>query len=98
MRWVLSPKVLKAIVLPLLQGLSSTTQVTGDDPKASQALLLQSPNHLKQRLNRLELLTRHKVLFPIIIDCGSRIGMYSKGRDHIRGIKPLGMLVPNRIN
>jgi hypothetical protein len=24
--------------------------------------------------------------------------MYSKGRDHVHGIKPLRMLVPNRIN
>jgi hypothetical protein len=34
----------------------------------------------------------------MIIDRGSRIGMYSKGRDHVRGIEPLITSVLNRIN
>jgi hypothetical protein len=61
-------------------------------------MLLQSLNPLKQLLDHLEILTSHKVLFPTIIDRGSRIGMYSKRRDHIRGIEPLRTPVLNRIN
>jgi hypothetical protein len=34
----------------------------------------------------------------MIIDRGSRIGMYNKRRDHVRDIEPLGTPVPNRIN
>jgi hypothetical protein len=34
----------------------------------------------------------------MIINQGTKTGMNSKGRNHVRSIKPLEMLVPNRIN
>jgi phosphoglucomutase len=34
----------------------------------------------------------------MIINQGTKTGMDSKGRNHVRSIKPLEMLVPNRIN
>jgi hypothetical protein len=39
-RWVLSPGILKAKMLPFLQGLNSAVHVAGNDPKTSQTLLL----------------------------------------------------------
>jgi hypothetical protein len=58
MRRVLGPEIFKTIVLPRLQGLNSLTQITGDDPKAIQSLLLQNSDPIKQWLNPLELLAR----------------------------------------
>jgi hypothetical protein len=55
-RWVLSPRILKAEMLPLLQGLNSVMHVASNDPKTGQTLLLQSPNSLKKRLDCLELI------------------------------------------
>jgi hypothetical protein len=56
-RRVLRPRVLEAIVLSLLQRLNLAAQKAGDDPKAGQALLLQSAYPLKKWLDRLELVT-----------------------------------------
>jgi hypothetical protein len=39
-RWVFSPRILKAEMLPLLQGLNSATHIASDDPKTGQTLLL----------------------------------------------------------
>jgi hypothetical protein len=39
-RWVLSPRILKAKMLSLLQGLNSMTHIASDDPKIGQTLLL----------------------------------------------------------
>jgi hypothetical protein len=40
LRWVFSPRILKAKMLPLLQGLNLATHIASDDPKTSQTLLL----------------------------------------------------------
>jgi hypothetical protein len=52
--WVFRSGILKAIPLPRLQRLHSATKETGHDTKASQALLLQDPDLLKERLDLLE--------------------------------------------
>ena len=52
---ILSPRVLEAKVLSLLQRLNTTVKKTRDDSEASQALLLQSAYPLKEQLDRLEL-------------------------------------------
>jgi hypothetical protein len=49
-------------------------------------------------LDGLELIACQGVLFPTIINRGTRTGINSKGRNHVRSIKPLEMPVPNRIN
>jgi hypothetical protein len=51
MRRVLCPRVFEAIMLSLLQRLNSAAQKAGDDPKTSQALLLQSAYPLKNGLS-----------------------------------------------
>jgi hypothetical protein len=53
LRWVLSPRILKAKMLPLLQRLNSVTHVACNDPKTDQTLLLQSPDSLKKWLDGL---------------------------------------------
>jgi hypothetical protein len=85
-------------MLPLLQGLNSVTHVASDDPKTGQTLLLQSLDSLKKWLDGLELIACQGVLLPMIINRGRRTGMNNKGRNHVCNIKPLGTLVPNRIN
>jgi hypothetical protein len=85
-------------MVPLLQGLNSATHVAGNDPKTGQTLLFQSLDSLKKWLDGLELIVCQGVLLPMIINRGTRIGMNNKGRNHVRGIKPLEMPVPNRIN
>jgi hypothetical protein len=52
--WVLRSGILKAIPLPHLQRLHSTTEETGHNTEASQALLLQDFDPLKERLDLLE--------------------------------------------
>jgi hypothetical protein len=52
--WVLRSGILKAIPLPHLQRLPSTTEETCHNTKASQALLLQDFDPLKERLDLLE--------------------------------------------
>jgi hypothetical protein len=73
-------------------------QKVGDDPEAGQALLLHSTYPLKKWLDHLELIVRQEVLFPVVIDRGTRVRMNSKGRNHIGGIEPVGAPIPNRIN
>jgi hypothetical protein len=85
-------------MLPLLQGLNSAMQVASNDPKTGQTLLLQSPDPLKKWLDCLELIAHHGILLPTVINRGIRSRMNSKGRNHVHSIKPLGMLVLNRIN
>jgi hypothetical protein len=67
-RWVFIPRILKAKMLPLLQGLNSATHIAGDDPKTGQTLLLQSLDSLKKRLDGLELIACQRVLLPMIIN------------------------------
>jgi hypothetical protein len=97
-RWVLSPRILKAEMLPHLQGLNLVTHVVGNDPKIGQTLLLQSLDSLKKWLDGLELNACQGVSLPTIINRGSRTRMNSSGRNHVRSIKPLRTPVPNRIN
>jgi hypothetical protein len=85
-------------MLPLLQELNSVTHVAGNDLKTNQTLLLQSLDSLKKWLNGLELIACQGVLLPMIINRGTITGMNSKGRNHVRSIKPLGTPVPNKIN
>jgi hypothetical protein len=73
-------------------------QKDGDDPEANQASLLQSTYPLKKRLDRLELIVHQGVLFPAVINHGTRAKMNSEGRNHIGGIKPGGTPIPHRIN
>jgi hypothetical protein len=56
--WVLHSSILKAIPLPRLQRLHSVTEEIGHDTKASQALLLQDLDPLKERLDLLEIFWR----------------------------------------
>jgi hypothetical protein len=97
-RWVLSPRILKVEILPLLQGLNSAMHVASNDPKTSQTLLLQSLDSLKKWLDGLEFIACQGVLLPTIINRGTKTRINSKGRNHVRIIKPLGTLVLNRIN
>jgi hypothetical protein len=97
-RRVLSPRILKAEMFPLLQGLNSVMHVASNDPKTCQTLLLQSPDSLKKWLDGLKLIACQGVLLPMIINRGTKTGMNSKGRNHVRSIKLLETLVPNRIN
>jgi hypothetical protein len=53
-RWVLRFGILKAIPLPRLQRLHSAIEETSHDTEASQALLLQDLDPLKERLDLLE--------------------------------------------
>jgi hypothetical protein len=85
-------------MIPLLQGLNSATYVAGNDPKTGQTLLLQSLNSLKKWLDGLKRIACQGVLLPTIINQGTRTKINSKGRNHVRNIKLLGMPVPNRIN
>jgi hypothetical protein len=85
-------------MLPLLQGLNLAMHVADNDPKTSQTLLLQSLDSLKKWLHGLELIACQGVLLPMIINRGTRTGMNSKGRNHVRNIKSLRTPVPNRIN
>jgi hypothetical protein len=78
--------------------LNSPTQITGDDSKASQALLLQNLDSLKQWPDLLKLFAQQRVLLPTIIDQGTRIRVNSKSREHVSGVKPLGMPLLHRIN
>jgi hypothetical protein len=82
-RWVFSPRILKAEMLSLLQGLNSVTHIANNDPKTSQILLLQSLDSLKKRLDGLELIACQRVLLPTIIDRGTRTRINSKGRNHV---------------
>jgi hypothetical protein len=97
-KWIFSPKILKAEMLPLLQELNSAMHIARDDPKTGQTLLLQSLDFLKKRLDGLEFIVCQRVLLPTIIDRGTRTGINSKGRNHVCSIKPLRTLIPNRIN
>jgi hypothetical protein len=97
-RWVLSPRILKVEMRPLLQGLNSATHIAGDDPKTGQTLLFQSLDSLKKRLDGLELIICQRVLLLTIIDQGARTGMNSKGRTHVCSIKPHRTPILNRIN
>jgi hypothetical protein len=97
LRWVLSPRILKSEMLPLLQELNSVTHVASNDPKTGQTLLLQSLDSLKKWLDGLKLIACQGVLLPTIINQGTRTGMKSKGRNHVRSIKPLRTPVPNKI-
>ena len=97
-RRILRPKVLKTKILSLLQRLNSAAKKTRDDSKAGQALLFQSTYPLKKRLDRLELIHRQGILFPSVINHGTRTRMNSKRRNQIGGIKPVGTPIPHRIN
>ena len=76
-RRILSPRVLKTKVLSLLQRLNTTAKKTRDDSKAGQALLFQSTYPLKKQLDRLALICHHRVLFPSVINQGTRSRMNS---------------------
>jgi hypothetical protein len=52
--WVLCSGILKTIPLPHLQRLHSVMEETGHDTEASQALLLQDLDPLKERFDLLE--------------------------------------------
>jgi hypothetical protein len=78
--------------------LNSPTQITGDDSKASQALLLQNLDSLKQWPDLLKLFAQQRVLLPTIIDQGTRIRVNSKSREHVFDVKPLGTPLLYRIN
>ena len=57
-RRVLRPRVLKTIILSLLQRLNTAAKKIGNDTEAGQALLFQSTYPLKKWLDRLELIRR----------------------------------------
>ena len=71
---------------------------TQDNSKAGQALLLQSAYLLKERLDRLELIRRQRVLFPPVVNRGTRSRMNDERRNQIGGIEPVSTLIPHRIN
>ena len=95
---ILSPRVLEAKVLSLLQRLNTTAKKTRDDSEAGQALLLQSAYPLKERLDRLELVRRQGVLFPSIVNRGTRPRRNGERRNQIGGIEPVSAPIPHRIN
>jgi hypothetical protein len=95
MRRVLRPRVLEAIVLSLLQRLNSATQKAGDYLEAGQALLFQSMYPLEKQPDHLEFVACQEVLFPAVIDHGTRARMNIKGRNHIGSIKPVGTPIPH---
>ena len=97
-RRVLRPRVLKTIILLLLQRLNTTTKKTRDDTKAGQALLFQSTYPIKKWLDRLNLSRRHRVLIPSVINQGTRSRVNSKRRNQIGGVKPIDTPIPHRIN
>ena len=97
-RRILSPRVLKTKVLPLLQRLNMTAKKTRDDTKAGQALLFQSTYPFKKWLDRLNLSRRHRVLIPSVINQGSRSRVNNKRRNQIGGVKPVSTPIPHRIN
>jgi len=97
-RRVLCPRVLKTIIFLLLQRLHSVVKKTRNNPEAGQSLLFQSTNPLKKRLDRLDLSRRHMILFPPVINHGTRSRMNRKRRNHISGIKPVSTSIPHRIN
>jgi hypothetical protein len=78
--------------------LNSPTQITSDDSEASQALLLQNPDSLKQWPDLLKLFAQQRVLLPTIIDQGTRMRVNSKSREHVFGVKQLGTPLLYRIN
>jgi len=55
-RRILRPRVLKTIILSLLQRLNTAAKKTGNDTEAGQALLFQSTYPLKKWLDCLELI------------------------------------------
>jgi hypothetical protein len=73
-------------------------QIIGDDFEASQALLLQNPDSLKQWLDLLKLFTRQRVLLPTIINRETKIRVNSKSGEHVSGIKSLGTPLLHKIN
>ena len=97
-RRVLRPRVLKTVIFSLLQRLNSAAKKTRNNLEAGQALLFQSTNPLKKWLDRLELSRRHMILFPSVINQGTRSRMNGKRRNQIGGIKPVGTPIPHRIN
>ena len=97
-RRVLRSRVFKTVVLTLLQRLNTAAKKTRDDTEAGQALLLQSTYPLKKRLDRLALIRRQGVLFPSVINQGTRSRINGKRRNQIGGIKPVDMPIPHRIN
>ena len=74
------------------------TKKTGDNAKVGQALLLQSTYPLKKRLDSLQLIDHQGILFPLVINHGTRTRMNSKRRNQIGGIKLVGTPIPHRIN
>jgi hypothetical protein len=58
--WVLRSGILKTISLPRLQRIHSAMEETGHDTEASQALLLQDIDPLKERLDLLEVFWRQR--------------------------------------
>ena len=95
---ILSPRVLEAKVLSLLQRKNTTAKKTRDDSEAGQALLLQSAYPLKERLDRLELVRRQRVLFPPVVNRGTRSRMNGERRNQIGIIESVSMPIPHRIN
>ena len=97
-RRILSPRVLKTKVLPLLQRLNTMTKKARDNTEAGQALLFQSTYSIKKQLDCLNLSRRHRVLIPSVINQGTRSRVNSKRRNQISGVKPVGTPIPYRIN
>ena len=61
-------------------------------------MLFQSASPLEKRLDRLELSSHHRVLFPSVINQGTRPRTYGKRRNQIGGIEPISTPIPHRIN
>ena len=97
-RRILRPRVLKTIILSLLQRLNTAAKKTRNDTEAGQALLFQSTYPLKKWLDRLALIRRQGVLFPSVINQETRSRMNGKRRNQIGGIRPVGTPIPHRIN
>jgi microsomal dipeptidase-like Zn-dependent dipeptidase len=71
---------------------------TSHDTEASQSLLLQDFDPLKERLDLLEVFWRQGQLLLAVIHNRTSIRVDSERGIHIPSIKPLGMLVLNRVN
>jgi len=82
----------------LLQRLNTASKKTRNDTEAGQDLLFQSTYPLKKRLDHLELIHHQGILFPSVINHGTRTRMNRKRRNHVGGIKPVSTSIPHRIN
>jgi hypothetical protein len=53
---------------------------------------------MKKQLERLKLVACQRILFPAVIDHGTRVGVSRERRHHVGSIKPVSTPIPHRIN